>query len=133
MHAVVTLEGPVRWRRPPHGPLRFELFPEPSGGAAAGPAARIAFSCEPPQGLPERLPHVHVRRAAGGELELVVEGRSWALGACSVHVHRDVAGAFARAVPPRRVPAAKRVFWRALLALAATAPGRALLQRVRRR
>jgi hypothetical protein len=47
-------------------------------------------------------------------------------------VHRDIAVPFYRAIPPRRVPLVKRIFWRVVLALAATRTGLALLRRLRR-
>ena len=43
--------------------------------------------------------------------------------------HRDVGVQFYRAVPPRPVPWRKRLFWRALLAFAATPVAALLLRR----
>jgi len=45
------------------------------------------------------------------------------------HIHREVAGAFYKALPPRPVPLRKRLFWRVMLGLAATSAGRWLLLR----
>jgi len=58
--------------------------------------------------------------------------REWIAGATSVHLHRDIGEAFYRAIPPRRVPLAKRLFWRGVLALAGTRAGKRLLLSRRR-
>ena len=58
--------------------------------------------------------------------------RDWTFEATSVHVHRDVGKAFYRAIPPRSAPLKKRLFWRAVLALAATRAGKRLLVSLRR-
>jgi hypothetical protein len=49
-----------------------------------------------------------------------------------VHLHREIAPQFYRAIPPRPAPWAKRVFWRMVLALAASRAGLALLRALRR-
>jgi hypothetical protein len=49
-----------------------------------------------------------------------------------VHLHRDLAAQFYRAIPPRPAPWAKRVFWRLVLGLAASRAGLALLRALRR-
>jgi len=57
--------------------------------------------------------------------ELIVE-------AAALHVHRDIGNAFYREVPPRPVPLKKRLFWRVVLALAASRAGKRLLLSLRR-
>jgi hypothetical protein len=49
-----------------------------------------------------------------------------------VHLHRDVAPPFYRALPPRPVPPGKRLFWRLVLALAASRAGLSILRSLRR-
>lgn len=49
--------------------------------------------------------------------------------AASDRGHRDVTAEFYRAVPPRAVPWRKRLFWRAVLALAATPVATLILRR----
>lgn len=46
----------------------------------------------------------------------------------SLH-HEDVGAAIQRAIPPRRVPLGKRIFWRIVLWLLHTSAGRALIVR----
>lgn len=57
--------------------------------------------------------------------ELIVE-------ASALHLHRDIGNTFYRAVPPRPAPLPKRIFWRVVLALAASRAGRRLLLSLRR-
>jgi hypothetical protein len=58
--------------------------------------------------------------------------QSWEIEPRSVHLHRDIGKAFYRAIPPRRVPLRKRLFWRLALALAGTRTGRRVLSAFRR-
>lgn len=53
--------------------------------------------------------------------------------ALSVHVHRDVRDIFFAAVPPRRAPPARRIFFALVPALVANPLGRWLLRALRRR
>ena len=50
----------------------------------------------------------------------------------AVHLHREVATTFYRAVAPRLVPLSKRLFWRVVLAMAASPLGKRLLLALRR-
>jgi hypothetical protein len=56
----------------------------------------------------------------------------WEIAPRSVHLHRDIGKAFYRAIPPRRVPLRKRLFWRLVLMLAGTRAGRRVLFSLRR-
>ena len=58
--------------------------------------------------------------------------REWVIAAAAVHLHREIAAQFYRAIPPRTVPAPKRWMWRIVLALAATRAGLAVLRALRR-
>ena len=53
--------------------------------------------------------------------------REWRVRCNTWQLHRDVGAAFYRAVPPRPTPWSRRLPWRVLLGIAATAPGRWLL------
>ena len=52
----------------------------------------------------------------------------WVVEATSVHVHRAIGDAFYRAIPPRPAPLAKRLFWRAVMALAGSWAGERVLR-----
>ncbi len=49
-----------------------------------------------------------------------------------MHLHREIAAQFYRAIPPRPVPLLKRWFWRVVLALATSRAGLAALRVLRR-
>ena len=53
-----------------------------------------------------------------GQYRIGAGARSWQISAPAVHLHREIAAQIYRAIPPRPVPWAKRMFWRAVLALA---------------
>jgi hypothetical protein len=59
--------------------------------------------------------------------------REWIFSARSAHLHREVASTFYRAIAPRLVPWKKRLFWRIVLAVAASRVGKTLLLTLRRR
>ena len=83
--------------------------------------------------LPECLADAAVLRLEGQRYRIDSGSREWVLDVSAVHVHRDVGSAFYRAVPPRRAPLRKRLFWRAVLALAHTSIGKRLLLAIRRK
>jgi hypothetical protein len=88
----------------------------------------MAFSCQAPLDLPEALEDASVERLGSRQYRISSGDRSWTLDAVA-HLHREVATAFYRALPPRPVPFRKRLFWRVLLARAANPAGRWLLLR----
>lgn len=105
-----------------------------------GPAADSAtdililtFIGSPPADLPDSLPDAAVLVLAEGRYRLTCGSRDWLLDAASVHLHRDIGATFRQAIPPRPAPLAKRLFWRLVLALAATGPGKRLLLTLRRK
>jgi hypothetical protein len=53
----------------------------------------------------------------------------WLLPAVRVFVHRDVGGEALAAIPPRKVPLGKRLFWSTLLTLLRTDAGRRWVRR----
>ena len=114
--SVVAFRGRVECRRAPQGPLGLTL----TGFAADAPdeALHVSFTGNAPTGLPATLGNVRVEQL-GPALFVIdaTEGR-WEVEATAMHVHHDVGAAFFRAVPPRRAPLRKRIFWRAVLAAA---------------
>lgn len=115
--SAITFRGRVECRRAAHGPLGLTL----TGFAADAPGEtlHVSFTGNAPTGLPATLGNVRVERL-GPALFVIdaAEGR-WEVQAAAIHVHHDVGAAFFRAVPPRRAPLRKRLFWRAVLAAAA--------------
>jgi hypothetical protein len=103
-------------------------------GPAGSPAAQYAltFSDSAPLDLPASLPEARVESLGADEYRIVSGARAWRVQARAVHVTRAVAAEFYRALPPRPVPLGKRLLWRAVLALAASRAGLALLRTLRR-
>jgi hypothetical protein len=81
--------------------------------------------------FPARLEAPVVEPAGQHEYRIVSAGAQRVIRAQRVFVHRDVRQVFCDAVPARRPPLAKRLFWRALLAFAGSALGRRMLGNVR--
>jgi hypothetical protein len=81
--------------------------------------------------LPASLLNAAVVAVGESNYRITSESRDWVVAATSAHLHRDIGAAFYRGVPPRRVPIRKRVFWRAVLALAGTRAGKRLLLALR--
>jgi hypothetical protein len=126
---LVTFRGAVRCVRAP-GPLGVTLIgatPERPGEPTA-----LAFSAAAPAGLPEVLDNAAVEHLGGDWYRIYSAPREWVIAAAAVHLHREIAAQFYRAIPPRRVPLAKRWFWRVALALAASRAGLAALRALRR-
>jgi len=92
----------------------------------------LAFSGFPPTDLPDRLVDAQVEHLGGAQYRIAEHSRSWLITASAVHLHREVAAQFYHAIPPRRAPWAKRMFWRTVLALAASRVGLGLLRALRR-
>ena len=105
-----------------------------SGTTAEAPAepTALAFSGSAPADLPETLADAVVEHLGGTQYRISEGARSWLVSASAVHLHREIATQFYRAIPPRPAPFAKRIFWRAVLALAASRAGLALLKALRR-
>jgi hypothetical protein len=111
------------------GALRLTL-----GGSSADFPAQpltVGFAGTAPAGLPAVLEDAVVEAGAPGVFRIVSPAGQWLVAAPAVHVHRDVAAPFYRAIPPRRAPLAKRVFWRVVLILAGSRTGVALLRSLR--
>jgi len=127
--ALIAFRGEVRCVRAA-GPLGLTLL----GHARAheGVASALAFSAAAPSGLPARLTDARVEQLSAGQYRLVSAEGQWPVSARAVHLTREVAEEFYRALPPRPVPAGKRLFWRCVLALAGSRAGLALLRALRR-
>ena len=126
---VATFRGVVRCERASAVPgltLRGATAEE-----AEEPAA-LAFSGFAPAGLPDHLEDATVEQIDATQYRIADRSGSWIIRASALHLHREIAEAFYRAIPPRRAPWTKRVFWRAVLVLAASRPGLALLRALRR-
>jgi hypothetical protein len=127
--AVARFRGAVHCAREPHGPLGLTL----TGRTAEHPGeeVRLAFAGTAPADLPERLEDAVVERAGPGEYRIASVTRSWPVAASSVHLHREVADGFYRAIPPRPAPLVRRLLFRVMLGVAGSRLGIALLRAVR--
>ena len=129
-HPVVKFRGGVSCRRDSCGPLGLTLV----GWTSDHPDERVslAFSGRSPEGLPEVLEDAIVHRLDERRYRISSPPREWIVEASAIHLHRDMAATFYRAIPPRAAPWSRRLLWRILLALAATAWGKKLLLALRR-
>ena len=98
---------------------------------APGEPTALAFSAAAPADFPAELEDAVVERLDGGQYRIRSRAREWLIGA-PLHLHREIAARFYRAVPPRPAPLARRLFFRIVLALAASRTGLALLRALRR-
>jgi hypothetical protein len=125
----IHFRGWISCRRDGEGPLGLILVGRTSQHRR-DEAVQVAFSCPAPADLPEALEDARLEFLGANHYRLTSGGRSWALQGAA-HVHREIASAFYKALPPRPVPWKKRLFWRVMLALASNPLGRRLLLRSR--
>ena len=127
---IVSFLGSVDCIRQPGAALGLIL----SGRTADHPGERttLAFSGGAPADLPDVLEAATVDSLQPGSYRIASAGREWHVTAAASHLHRDIGADFYRALPPRPVPLKKRLFWRAVLALAARPWGLRLLLALRR-
>ena len=121
--------GAVRCQR---GAAPFTLT---LSGAAVAPVSgslSLTFSGSVPADLPAALSGASVETAGEGRYRIASAAREWQVTGGSLSATREVAAAFYAALPPRPVPAAKRFFWRLVLALAASRAGLVVLRVLRR-
>lgn len=106
-----------------------------NGAALDAPAQRLVltFTDVAPGDVPATVTGARVTVVDGQTYQLESPPEHWLIRARALHVHRDVRADFFQAVPPRRVPLAKRLCWRALLWLAARRSGLRLLGALRGR
>ncbi|MHB1869428.1 MAG: hypothetical protein ACYCT1_01050 [Steroidobacteraceae bacterium] len=83
--------------------------------------------------IPAALEAARVVRLGARHYQVQSASGEWLIETGALHVHRDVRQVFYRAVPPRRVPLGKRLFWRAVLLLARRRTGLRLLRALRGR
>jgi hypothetical protein len=126
---LATFRGPVSCRRA-HGPLGLTL--DGITAERPGEPTTLAFTAAAPSDLPDMLEGALIEHLGAGEYRITSSAGAWRIAAPAVHLHRDIAAAFYRAVPPRPAPWGKRAFWGALLALAASRAGLAALRALRR-
>ena len=105
-----------------------------SGSTAEAPEepTALVFNATAPADLPATLEDAVVEHLGGARYRICAEQREWTIDSPAVHLHREIAAQFYRAIPPRPAPWVKRVFLRAVLALAASQVGLALLKALRR-
>jgi hypothetical protein len=127
---IVRFRGGVSCRRD-EGPLGLTLI----GRTTDRPdeVTTLAFAATAPTDLPEALEDATVERLDVNRYRVWSGRREWVFFATSVHLHREVATTFYRAISPRVPPWNKRLFWRLVLALAASPAGKRLLLTLRRR
>jgi hypothetical protein len=82
---------------------------------------------------PERLTAAVVTRLDEQRYRIAAQSGAWIVAATSCHLHRDIGGAFYRAIPARPAPLAKRLLWRLVMALAGSRAGKRLLLALRGR
>lgn len=126
---VVQFTGAVSCTRTPHGPLGLTL----TGRTVDRPGeeAQLAFAGAAPADLPGHLDGAVIERSGPGRYRIACGTRSWTVAARSLHLHRDVAREFYRAIPPRPAPLLRRVVFGAMLGLARSRAGIALLKKLR--
>jgi hypothetical protein len=130
-HRIVAFRGGVSCRRDSNGPLGLTLI----GWTADHPDERasVAFSGRPPDNLPEVLEDPTVYRIDDRRYRIASIPREWIVEATAVHLHREIATSFYRAIPPRKVPWTKRLLFRVLLAMMARSWGKRILLALRGR
>jgi hypothetical protein len=127
---VATFRGGVSCRHDATGPLGLTLI----GWTQDHPEEKVtlSFSGRAPEGLPEVLEDPTVDQLGAGRYRISSSPREWLVEARTVHVHREIAAAFYRAIPPRGAPWSKRLFWRLVLGLVASRWGKRFLLALRR-
>lgn len=126
---VVAFRGAVSCRCTPEAP---GLTLTGRSAEPGGDGVTLAFSATAPAGCPDTLADTIVERLGAGHYRLRSGAREWLIGARALHLHREVAAEFYRAIPPPRAPWGKRLFWRMVLALAKSRAGLTLLRALRR-
>jgi hypothetical protein len=124
---LAAFSGSVRCGRTP-GALIL------TGAAADSQQERLILTFVGPNlaAVPDSLQDPAVLALGEHRYRISTPARSWELEPRSVHLHRDIGQAFYRAIPPRRVPLRKRLFWGLVLMLAGTRVGRRVLFSLRR-
>jgi hypothetical protein len=126
---LATFVGRVNCRSDGCGPLGLVLC----GHTAHRPQELLyfSFSGTAPADLPKTLESATIERVGDQSYRILSGARIWTVSARAAHLHREVAAAFFEAVPSQPIRWTQRLFWRIVLALAATSAGRWLLRVVR--
>lgn len=124
---VIAFRGNVQVQQVTSGPLNLTLIGEPNDGSQE--ITYLAFANATELGLPQSLDDASVDRLGAQSYHITAADGEWTFDAQSMHLHRDVSREFYTVVPPRPAPWSKRLFWRAVLGIAATSFGRAWLAR----
>jgi hypothetical protein len=125
---VASFRGTARAERAAL-PLGLTLTGE--SAAPAGAHIAVSFSGTAPADLPQVLADVRVESLGDDQYCIVSAAGQWRITARAVHLHREITGPFYAAIPPRPVPPGKRLFWKLVLALAASRTGMAVLKALR--
>lgn len=125
---LAVFRGPVICRRSREALLLTGAAADPGGGVLI-----VTLTTNRVPGVPNSMAAASIRALGGQRYRIASGSQDWVVTATAVHVHRDIGEAFYRAIPPRAVPPAKRLFWRVVLALAGTRAGKRLLLSIRRR
>lgn len=119
---MIRFEGLVECRIDRGGPLGLTL-----SGRRGAEGLHVAFVGAAPADFPAHFDGAVIEPAGSDEYRVVSGGEPRTIRARRVFVHRDVRQVFCAAVPTRPAPAAKRLFWRAVLAFAGSSLGRRAL------
>ena len=125
--ARIGFAGEVRCER---GAAPFSVT---LSGATAQGELSCAFTGEVSGEPPARLPDAAIEPLGEGRYRIVSAAGDWLIERATLSITRAVATQFYRVLPPRPLPLAKRLFWRAVLALAASGIGLSLLRTLRGR
>lgn len=118
---VVRFTGPVTCLLDDTGPLGLTMV-----GRAGDASVQVSLQCSAPRDFPSRLESAAVLRLGADRVRVTSAGLQRELVARRTFVHRNASAALQRALPPRSAPLGKRLFWRAVLLLAATPAARLL-------
>lgn len=125
---LATFRGAVRCGRGTHTVTLSGMTAE-----SPGEETMLTLSAAAPADWPEVLEDALVEQVEGTHCLIRSGMRRWPIEAEGIHLHRQIAEAFYQAIPPRPAPWRKRLFWRVVLALAASRTGLAALRMLRRR
>jgi hypothetical protein len=125
---LLRFDGPVQWVSGP-GPAGLTLLGKIAEADGSSTAAQLSLSGLEPLQAPAMLNDVTVEALAAQDLLVRSGAQEWLVRCTTWQLHRDFRSIFFKAVPPRQTPWNRRLGWRVLLGIAATAPGRWLLSR----